>query len=155
VEEPGRRRTGGTSTKRARLRPRGAVTSIWNQPRRNPAPQPTKILGTKLPEAPARQVVDIDRRRWSVALLMKARKGATGLGQQQVTKEPPRVERSVAIALMASLLLRKCRAQDLPPRGPWRVLTLKRNVTWQLAQGQLARSVEQRRRKGRQERKAA
>jgi hypothetical protein len=155
LEEPGRRRTYWTSTKRARLRHRGDVTSILSQPRRNPGPQPTKILVTNLPDATARQVVDIDRRRWSVALLMKARKGATGLGQQQITKEPPRVERSVAIALMASLLLRKCRAQDIPPRGPWSVLTLKRHVTWQIAQGQIARSVEQRLRKGRQERKAA
>jgi hypothetical protein len=110
---------------------------------------------TNLPDVTARHVVDSYRRRWAVELLMKALKGATGLGQHQVTKEPQRVERSIAISLLAYLLLLKCRAQDLPQRGPWSVFTLKRNVTWQIAHGQIARSVEQRLRTGRQGRKAA
>jgi hypothetical protein len=90
-----------------------------------------------------------------VELLIKEMKGATGLGQHQVTKEPQRIERSVAIALMAYLLLLKLRARDIPKQGPWSVFTLKRNFTWQIAQAQLERSVEQRLRKGLQERKAA
>jgi hypothetical protein len=90
-----------------------------------------------------------------VELLIKEMKGATGLGQHQVTKEPQRIERSVAIALMAYLLLLKFRARDIPKQGPWSVFTLKRNFTWQIAQAQLERSVEQRLRKGLQERKAA
>jgi len=57
--------------------------------------------------------------------------------------------------MIAYLMLLKFRAQDMPERGPWRVLTLKRNCTWQIAQGQLERSVEQRLRKVRQEREAA
>jgi hypothetical protein len=82
-------------------------------------------------------------------------KGATGLGQHQVTKEPRRVERSVAIAVMAYLLLLKFRARDIPKKGPWSIFTLKRNFMWQIAQAQVERSVEQRLRKGLQERKAA
>jgi len=88
-------------------------------------------------------------------LLMKELKGAVGLGQHQVTKDPQRVERSTAISVMAYLMIVKFRAQDIPARGEWSMFTLKRNFAWQLAQAQLERSVEQRLRKGLQERKAA
>ena len=123
--------------------------------RRNDGPKQTKILVTNLPEVTARQVIDVYRRRWSVELLVKELKGATGLGQHQVTKEPQRVERSVAISVMAYLMLLKFRARDIPERGPWSVFTLKRNFTWQIVQEQIERSVEQRLRKGLQERRAA
>jgi hypothetical protein len=86
---------------------------------------------------------------------MKAWKGAKGLGQQQVTKDPQRIERSVASAMMAYLLLLTWRAHDSPKQGPWSAVTRKRNFTWPLAQAQMERAVEQRLRKGRQARKAA
>jgi hypothetical protein len=155
LEEPGRRRTYWTFTKRACLRHVGDVTIILSKKRRNDGPKPTKILVTNLPDVTARQVVDVYRRRWSVEVLMKELKGATGLGQHQVTKDPQRVERSIAISLMAYLLLVKFRAHDIPKQGPWSAFTLKRNFTWQLAQTQLERSVKQQLRKGLQERKAA
>ena len=66
-----------------------------------------------------------------------------------------RVERSSAISLMASLLLVKFRAHEIPKQGPWSAFTRKRNFTWQLAQMPLERSVTQRLRKGLQERQAA
>ena len=59
---------------------------------------------TNLPAVTARQVIDVYRRRWSVELLIKELKGATGLGQYQVTKDPQRVERTIAVALMAYLV---------------------------------------------------
>src|SRR5215472_9033862 len=155
LEELGRRRTYWTDTKRARLGHLGDVTIILSKPRRNNGPKQPKLLGTNLPEVTARQVVYVYRRRWAVELLIKELKGATGLGQHQVTKEPQRVERSVAISLMAYLLLLKFRAHDIPEKGPWRVFTLKRTFTWQSAQAQLERSVEQRLRTCLQERKAA
>lgn len=61
----------------------------------------------------------------------------------------------MAISRMAFLLLLKFRAYDIPTQGPWGAFTLKRNFTWQLAQTQLERSVNQRVRKGLQARKAA
>jgi hypothetical protein len=82
-------------------------------------------------------------------------KGVTGLGQHQVTKDPPRVERSVALAVMAYLTIVKFRAQDIPEQSAWSLFTLKRNFTWQLAQGQLERAAEQRLRKELGQRKAA
>jgi Transposase DDE domain len=94
------------------------------------------MLVTHLPEVSARQVVDVYRRRWSVARLFKALKGTTGWGQHQVTKDPQRIERSIAISIMAYLMLPKFRAQDIPKHGSWSAFTLKRNVTWQLAQAE-------------------
>lgn len=153
--EPGRRRTYWTFPNRARLRHIGDVTMVLSQKRRNDGPKPTKILVTNLPEVTARQVVDVYRRRWAVERLIKALKGATGLGQHQVTTDPQRVERSIAMAVMASLMLMKFRALDIPEKGPWSLFTLKRHFPWQLAPAQLERSAEQRLRTGRQERKAA
>jgi len=92
--------------------------------RRNYGPKQTKILVTNLPKVSARQVVDVYRRRWSGERLFQALKGATGLGQQQVTKASQRIERSVAIAMMASLMLLKFRAHDIPQHGSWSALTL-------------------------------
>jgi hypothetical protein len=81
--------------------------------------------------------------------------GGAGWGQHQVTTEPPRVERSVAMAVMASLVIVKFRAQDIPKQGSWSLFTLKQNGTGPLVQGQLERAAEQRLRKALQEREAA
>jgi hypothetical protein len=97
--------------------------------RRNDGPKATKILVTNLPDVTARQVVDVYRRRWTVELLMKELKGATGLGQHQVTKDPQRVERSVAMSVMAYLVIVKFPAQDIPKQGFWSLFTLKQNFT--------------------------
>jgi hypothetical protein len=155
LDAPGRRRTYWTYTKWARLRHSGDGTIVLSQQRRHDGPKQTKMLVTNLPDARARQVVEGYRRRWSVALLMKALKGATGLGQHQVTKDPQRVERSLAISVMAYLLIVKWHAQDIPQKGPWSLYTLKRNFMWQRAQGQLKRAAEQRLQTGLWERKAA
>jgi hypothetical protein len=128
---------------------------ILNKKRHHDGPKQTKILMTNLPDVTARQFVDVYRRRWSVALLIKALKGATDLGQHQVTIEPKRVKCSIAISLMAYLMLLKFRARDIPAQGPWSVFTLKRNFTWQLAQAQIECSATQRLRKALQERRAA
>jgi hypothetical protein len=56
---------------------------------------------------------------------------------------------------MAYLVIVKFRARDIPEQGSWSLFTLKQNFTWQLAQGQLERAVDQRLRKALQEREAA
>jgi hypothetical protein len=48
------------------------------------------------------------------------------LGQYQVTKRADRIERSVAIAIMAYLLLLKLRAHDIIPDRLWSVFRLQR-----------------------------
>jgi len=44
-------------------------------------------------------------RRWPIELFFMEWKGVTGVGQQQVTKDAVHVERSVAVTLMAYLVL--------------------------------------------------
>ena len=126
LDTPGRRRTYWTYPTWARLRHMGEVTMVLSKQRRNDGPKQTKILVTHLPDARARQVVDVYRRRWSGARLRKEWQGATGLGPHQVTKDPPRVERSQAISVMASLMIAKWQAQDIPQKGPWSMYTRKR-----------------------------
>ena len=70
-------------------------------------------------------------------ILIKELKGATGLGQAQVTKEPRRVERAVALSVMAYLLLLRMRYPDIPAQGPWSAFTLKRNFAWEIMQQQI------------------
>ncbi|HXH09110.1 MAG TPA: transposase [Alphaproteobacteria bacterium] len=88
LDEPGRRRTYWTYTKRACLRHIGDVTIVLSKKRRNDGPKATKILVTNLPHVTARQVVDVYRRRWSVELLMKELKGAVGLASIRSPKTP-------------------------------------------------------------------
>jgi hypothetical protein len=80
-------------------------------------------------------------------LLMKELKGVVGLGQHQVTRRADRVERSVAIAIMAYLLLLKLRANDIPTDRPWSAFRLQRAFAWEVVQAQSERSARQMARK--------
>jgi hypothetical protein len=144
----GRRRTFWVYAKAVRLRHRGNVTVVLSKCRRNDGPKPTKSLVTKLPEiVPARHIVAIYLRRWGVEVLLKEWKGVVGLGQHQGTKQVSRGEHSVAVAIMASLLLLKRRAKDIPADRPWSALSLQRAVAWEMVQARCERSARQRARK--------
>jgi hypothetical protein len=130
-----RRRTFWVYTKRARLRHVGDVTVVRSQCRRHDGPRQTTIRVTNLPE-----------RRWWIELLMKELKGVVGLGPLQVTSKADRVERSVAIAIMAYLLLLKLRAKGIPTDRPWSAFRPPCVWAWEMVQmpcersaGQLAR----------------
>jgi hypothetical protein len=152
----GRRRTFWVYAKAVRLRHLGDVTVVLSKCRRNDGPKQTKILVTNLPEpVTARQIVAIYLRRWWVEVLFKELKGVVGLGQHQVTKTVDRVERSVAVAIMAYLLLLTLRAQDIPADRPWSAFTLQRAFAWEVAQAQCERSARQMARKWLQLGKAA
>jgi len=120
--------------KRAGLRHSGDAPIVWTQPWRNEGPKRTTIVVIPLPDIRARQMVDGSRRWWSGERLIKELKGAPRLGQHQITNDPPCIERSVALYIMAYLLRRMFRAHDMPLHGPWSAFTLKRNFTWQMAQ---------------------
>jgi hypothetical protein len=69
------------------------------------------------------------------------------MGQHQVTKKPDRIERSVAVAIMAYLLLLKLRAKDVPADRPWSAFRLQRALAWEVVQAQCERSARQMARK--------
>jgi Transposase DDE domain len=142
-----RRRVFWTFANRTELRQVGDVTVVLSRRRRNDSPKHTKLLVTNLPQATAHVTVAIYLRRWPVELCIKELKGVVGLGQHQVTKDAARVERSVAVALMAYLLLLRLRANQLKPGRSWSAFTLKQELAWDWGARQLHRSARQAARK--------
>ena len=150
------RRTFWVYAKRTRLRHLGDVTVVRSKCRRKDGPKQTTILVTNLPETvPARDIVGVYWRRWWIELLCKELKGVVGVGPQQVTKQAARVERLVAVAIRAYLLLLKLRAQDVPADRPWSAFRLQRAFAWEVVQAQCERSARQMARKWLQMGKAA
>jgi hypothetical protein len=113
-----RRRVFWTVAKRAELRQVGDVTVVLSRRRRNDSPRHTKLLVTNLPQATDHLTVALDLRRWPVELCIKELKSVVGLGQSHVTKNAARVERSVAVALMAYLLVLRRRPNRFSQAAP-------------------------------------
>jgi hypothetical protein len=63
------------------------------------------------------------------------------LGQRQVTKQIGRVERAVAIAVMAYLLFLKLRAREIPIDWPWTAFSLQRAFACEVIQVRCERSA--------------
>ena len=76
-------------------------------------------------------------------LCIKELKGVVGLGQPQVTKDAARVERSVALAIMAYLLLLRLRAKQIQPGSSWSAFTLKQGLAWEWGARQVQRAARQ------------
>ena len=90
----------------------GDVTVVLTKKGRNVGPKNTKLLVTNLLELTGRQVIDIYQRRWAIEILFKELKSGLGLGEHQVTKKLPRIEKSLGIALIAYLFLLRARNDD-------------------------------------------
>jgi Transposase DDE domain len=142
-----RRRVFWTFAKSAQLAHVGDVTVVLSRRRRNDSPKHTKLLVTNLPHVTAHLTVALYLRRWPVELCIKELKSVVGLGQHQVTKDPTRVERSVAVAVMAYLLLLRLRAKQIKPGSSWSAFTLKQELAWEWGTTQLSRTVRQETRK--------
>jgi hypothetical protein len=122
----------------------------------NDGPKQTKLLVTNLPETiSARQIVALSLRRWSVELLFKELTGVIGMGQHQVTKEVGRIERSIAVSIMAYLLLLRLKAHEVPADRPWSAFALQRALAWEMLDEQCTRSAKKLARKWLQRLKAA
>src|SRR5262249_18765989 len=120
---------------------------VLRRRRRNERPKHTKLLVTNLPQTTAHLTVALYLRRWPVELCIKELKSVVGLGQHQVTKAAARVERSVAIAVMAYLRLLRLRAKQIRPGTSWRAFTLKQQLAWEWGTTQLPRTIRQETRK--------
>jgi hypothetical protein len=142
-----RRRVFWTFAKQAQLAHVGEVTVVLSRRRRNDSPKHTKLLVTNLPQATAHLTVALYLRRWPVELCIKELKSVVGLGQHQVTKDAARVERSVAVAVMAYLLLLRLRSKQIKPGTSWSAFTLKQELAWEWGTRQLHRTIRQETRK--------
>src|ERR1700751_278395 len=132
-----------TFAKPTTLREVGDVTVVLSKRRRNDSPKQNKVLVTNLPQAKAHGTVAIYLRRWTVELFFKEWKGVVGVGQHQVTRDAARVERSVAVTLMAYLVLLRGRAKEIPPGQPWSAFALKHNFAWEVSVQQLKHAAQQ------------
>lgn len=101
----GRRRDYWVYECRRSLHDLGDVTIILSKQRRNDGPKKTKIIVTNLEGASAGQVLSYYARRWGVEVTIKELKGGLHLGRMQVTKDAARVSRSVALPVLAYLLV--------------------------------------------------
>jgi Transposase DDE domain len=119
----------------------GDVTVVLTKKGRNVGPKNTKLLVTNLLELNGRQVIDIYQRRWAIEILFKELKSGLGLGEHQVTKKLPRIEKSLGIALIAYLFLLRARKDDIKPGKPWSIFQLKTNFTMDMIQKQFQHSM--------------
>jgi hypothetical protein len=139
---PARYRAFWTFVKSAHLRHVGDVTVLLSRRRRNDSPKQTKVLVTNLPMATARMIVMIYLRRWPVEICFKELKSGLGLGQAQITKDPARVERSLAVTLIAYLVLLRLQAKHIRPEAAWSVFALKQKFAWEVGAQQIKRTTQ-------------
>lgn len=71
---------------------------------------------------------------------MKERKSGLHLGQMQVTKERERVGRSVALSVLASLLLVRLYGRDEARTKAWSLFKLKERFIGEVAQDAVRRT---------------
>jgi Transposase DDE domain len=137
----GRRRDYWVFTRRATLHKLGDVTIVLSKKRRNTGPKKVKIIVTNLTEAHAGTVLSLYAWRWGVEVTIKELKSGLHLGQMQVTKEAERVTRSVALSVVASLLLVRLYGPDEALRKEWSLFKLKERFTEDVAQEHMVRSA--------------
>jgi hypothetical protein len=137
----GRRRDDWVFTRRATLHKLGDVTIVLSKKRRNAGPKKVKIIVTNLTEAHAGPILSLYAWRWGVEVTIKELKSGLHLGQMQVTKEAERVTRSVALSVIASLLLVRLYGPDEALRKEWSLFKLKERFTEDVAQESMARAA--------------
>jgi hypothetical protein len=136
----GRRADYWVYTRPASLNQVGDVTMIFSKPRRNQGPKKVKILVTNLTRVKTSEILCIYARRWGVELTFKELKGGLHLGQMQVTGDPDRVARSVALSVLAYLLLVSWYARDKTLEKQFSLFQLKERFRTEVFQAQLSRN---------------
>ena len=136
----GRRRDYWVFTRRATLHKLGDVTIVLSKKRRNDGPKKVKIIVTNLTAAHAGTILSIYAWRWGVEVTIKELKSGLHLGQMQVTKEAERVTRSVALSVIAYLLLVRLYGHDKRLHKEWSLFKLKERFTEDVTQEHMRRS---------------
>jgi Transposase DDE domain len=136
----GRRKDYWVFARRATLHNLGDVTIVLSKKRRNDGPKGVKIIVTNLTEASAGAILSIYARRWGVELTIKELKSGLHLGQMQVTKEAGRVGRSVALSVLAYLVLVRLYGRDAALSQEWSLFKLKERFIGEVAQDAVQRT---------------
>jgi DDE family transposase len=136
----GRRRDYWVFTRRATLHKLGDVTIVLSKKRRNDGPKKVKIIVTNLTKASAGALLSIYARRWGVEVMFKELKSGLHLGQMQVTKEAERVRHSVALSILAYLLLVRLYGGDETFGKEWSLFKLKERFSGEVAQDAVTRT---------------
>jgi hypothetical protein len=136
----GRRKDYWVFARRATLHNLGDVTIVLSKKRRNDGPKGVKIIVTNLTEAKAGAILSIYARRWGVELTIKELKSGLHLGQMQVTKDAGRVGRSVALSVLAYLVLVRLYGRDAALSQEWSLFTLKERFIGEVAQDAVQRT---------------
>jgi Transposase DDE domain len=123
------------------LRHVGDVTVVLSKKGRNLGPKQTKILVTNLAELTPSQVVGIYQKRWSVELLHWERKSGLGLGEHQVSGDKDRSEKSMGIAVLASLLVLRGCHHEIVPDKPWSIFQLQQALRLRVMTNQVEHKV--------------
>jgi hypothetical protein len=130
----GRRRDYWVFTRRATLHKLGDVTIVLSKPRRNDGPKNVKIIVTNLAEADAGTILSIYAWRWGVEVTIKELKSGLHLGQMQVTSDKERGMRSVALSVLAYLLLVRLYGREEAFIKEWSLFKLKERFVGEGAQ---------------------
>ena len=108
---------------------------------RNVGPQPTKILGTNLAAVTPSPVVGIDQKRWAIAVRNWELQSGLGLGEHQVSGDTNRREKSVGIAVLASLFVLRVCHHEIVPGKPWSIFQLQHTLRLQVMTNQVEHKV--------------
>jgi hypothetical protein len=136
----GRRRDYWVFLRRATLHNLGDVTIVLSKKRRNDGPKGVKIIVTNLTEASAGAILSMYARRWGVEVTIKELKSGLHLGQMQVTHDKERVTRSVALSVLAYLLLVRLYGRDEALAKEWSLFKLKERFAAEVAQEMVKRT---------------
>jgi hypothetical protein len=151
----GRRKDYWVFTRHATLHKLGDVTIVLSKKRRNDGPKGVKIIVTNLSEASAGAILSIYARRWGIELTIKELKSGLHLGQMQVTQDKARVTRSVALSVLAYLLLVRLYGSEEAHGHAWSLFKLKERFIGEIAQDAVTRTEQKWQRKFQQFRDVA
>ena len=136
----GRRQDYWVFVRHATLHNLGDVTIVLSKKRRNTGPKQVKIIVTNLTGATAGTILSIYARRWGVELTIKELKSGLHLGRMQVTNDKERVTRSVALSVLAYLLLVRLYGADEAVRQGGSLFKLKERFIGEVAQDAVQRT---------------
>jgi hypothetical protein len=136
----GHRRDYWVFLRHATLHNLGDVPIVLSKKRRNDGPKGAKIIVTNLTEARAGVILSMYAWRWGVEGTIKELKSGLHLGQMQVTTESERVGRSVALSVLAYLLLVRLYGHDEALTKEWSLFKLKERFIGEVVQEAVART---------------